>query len=131
MRRVHQDRATRIKSETVEATSGQKTALARFMGRHHENDLFVFPRFGEEGAKACQHRYDKTESSRERSLRCRDNLMKRTGNETAIRQVAIKCGKAERQPGMEGLSPAWMRREQKPQFGQSGRSAVGWGYRQK
>jgi hypothetical protein len=57
--------------------------------------------------------------------------MKRAGDETTIRQVAIKCGKAERQPSMESLGPAWMRREQKAQFGQSGGSALGWGYRQK
>src|SRR6516225_5397767 len=120
MRRLHQDRAGRIKSETVKAVSGQMTALARSMVRHHENDLFVSRRCRDLGAKACEHRYDKTESGWERCLRCRDDLMKCAAVKTAVRQVAIKCGKAERKPGLQGLGPPWMPGQQKAQFGQGG-----------
>jgi hypothetical protein len=116
IRSLHQDRAARIKSKTVEAMSGQTTALPRSMVRHHENDLFIFPRCGEGGAKACQHRYDKTESGWERSLRCRDDLMECAAGKTAVRQVAIKCGKIERKRGKQGLGPPWMPRQQEAQF---------------
>ena len=110
MRRLHHDRAARIEAETVKPVAGQATALARSIGRHHENDLFVSPRFGEGGAKAGQDRDDKTESSWERSLRCRDDLMQRAGDKPAIRQMAIKCGKPERQPVMRGLGTAGLSR---------------------
>ena len=117
MRRLHQGHAGRVKSETVEAMSRQTTALARSMVRHHENDLFVSRRCWEVGAKACQHRYDKTESGWERRLRCRDDLMECAAGKTAVWQVAIKCGKVERKLGMQGLGPPWMPRQQKAQFG--------------
>jgi hypothetical protein len=93
--------------------SRQTTALARSVVRHHENDLFVSRRFWEVGAKACQHRYEKTESGWECRLRCRDNLMECAAGKAAIRQVAIKCGKIESKLGMQGLGPPWMRRQQK------------------
>lgn len=120
MRRLHQDRAGRLKSETVKAVSGQMTALARSMVRHHVNGLFVSRRCRDVGAKACEHCYDKTESGGKRCLRCRDDLMKRAAVKTAIQQVAIKCGKAERKPGLQRLGPPWMPGQQKAQFGQDG-----------
>jgi|SRR5215472_12763645 hypothetical protein len=93
------------------------------MVRHHENGLFVSRRFWEIGAKACQHRYDKTASGWERRLRCRDDLMECAAGKAAIRQVAIKCDKAERKLGGQSLRPPRMPRQQKTQFGQSGGSA--------
>ncbi len=103
--------------------SRQTTALARSMARHHENDLFISRRIWEIGAKAGQHRDDKTESGWECRLRCRDDLMECAAGKPAVRQVGIKCGKTERKLGIQGLRPSWMPRQQKAQFGQSGGAA--------
>ena len=111
--------------------SGQAAALARSVARQHENDLFVSRHVRERGAKARQQRYDKTERGRERSLRCRDDLMKRAAVKTAIQQVAIKCGKAERKPGLQRLGPPWMPGQQKAQFGQGGGAVLDRGCRRK
>lgn len=125
IRRVHHNRAARIKSESIEAKSREAAVLSRSMAWRHENDLFVSRRFWQQGAKACQHGYDKTESSWDRSLRCRDDLMKCGAGQTAVRQVAIKCGQAERKAGMQGLGPSGLPRQQKAQFGQDGSSSYG------
>ncbi len=78
------------------------------MVRYHHNDLFASRRFRETGVKARQHRDDKTERGWERSLRCRDNLMECAAGKATIRQVAIKCGKAERKLALQGVRPFWM-----------------------
>ena len=122
MRRLHQDCAARIEAETIEAMSRQSSALPRFVARHHEDDFFAARRFWEQAAG--QHRDNETERDRERSLRCRDNLMQRAGKPT-IRQAAIKCGKAETERGLlQALGPARLSRQQKAQFGQSGSAAL-------
>ncbi len=43
MRRLDQDRAVRIQTETIEAMSGQAAALAQGMGRHDKNDSPLGP----------------------------------------------------------------------------------------
>ena len=43
MRRLDQDRAARIETETLEAMSGRTAALAQGMGRHDKNDFFPPP----------------------------------------------------------------------------------------
>jgi hypothetical protein len=43
MRRLDQDRAARIETETLEAVSGQTAALAQGMGRHDKNDSPLGP----------------------------------------------------------------------------------------
>jgi hypothetical protein len=43
MRRLDQDRAARIETETLEAMSGQAAALAQGMGRHDKNDSPLGP----------------------------------------------------------------------------------------
>jgi len=43
MRRLDQDRAARIETETLEAMSGQTAALAQGMGGHDEDNLFPPP----------------------------------------------------------------------------------------
>jgi hypothetical protein len=75
------------------------------MARHHKNDWFVSQRYWKIGAEAGQYRCDKTESGWERSWRCRDDLMECAASKAAVRQMAIKCGKAERKLGMQGLRP--------------------------
>jgi hypothetical protein len=131
LRRLHQDDATRIKSKTAEAMSGQTAALARSMMRHHDNDFFLCRRFWEVAVKAGQHRDDETESGRERSLCCRDDFMECAAGKTAVRQVAVECGNTERKPSSRGWRTPRLPRQQKAQFGQ-GRSAVlTRGYRRK
>ena len=125
MRRLHDDRAARIEAEAVKPVSGQTTALARSIARHHEDDLSVACRFWGGGAKPCQYRNDKTESGWECSLRCRNDLMQRARDKSTIRQMAIKGGKPERQSGMQGLGRASLPRQQKTQFGQGGGAALG------
>jgi len=118
LRRLHQDDAARIKSETVEAMSGQAAALARSVTRHRDNDFFVGRSFQEVAAQADQHRDDKTESGRERSLRCGDELMECAAAQTAIRQVGIKCGKPEWKAGSHGRRAPRLPGQEKAQFGQ-------------
>jgi hypothetical protein len=50
---------------------------------------------------------------------------------TAVRQVAIKCGKVERKLGPQGLGPPWMPGQQKAQFGQGGGAVLDRGCRRK
>src|SRR5215470_15881597 len=97
--------------------SGQTAALARSSPRHRDNDFFRPLALWGRGNEAGQHRDDKTESGRQPSVRCRNDLMESAAGETAIRQVAIKGGKAERKPGRRGERTSRLPRQQKTQAG--------------
>jgi hypothetical protein len=94
MRGIDENRAARIEAETVKTVTGQATALARFISRHHEDNFL--PGGLERGKKRRQHSHDETESGGQCSLRCRNDLMQRVADEAAIGEVGINGGQLER-----------------------------------
>jgi hypothetical protein len=109
LRGIDEDRAARIEAETVKAVTGQATALARAIGRHHEDNFFPRGR-----KKTRQYRHDETEGGWECNLRCRNDLMQRAADEAAMRQVRIKWGQFESQPRQRALRPTGLAREPMP-----------------
>jgi hypothetical protein len=132
MRRLHQDRAAWIEAEAIEAmpgyTSGQMSASAPSISRHDEEDRFSAPLWRREECRrrrrgpARQNRHEKTESRRQRSLCCRDDLMQSAASEAAFRQVRIQGVKSEGQRLLVPIVVQAVRPRQQPaQFGHDGR----------
>ena len=117
MRRLDQDCAARIQTETFEAMSGEPAALTQDMGRHDEDDSSlgglwgtiwetIWETMGETVSiralairqaipirrrQSGQYGHQKTERGRQRRLRCRNDLMECAAGEAAIRQMRIEC----------------------------------------
>ena len=101
VRRLDQDRPSRIETERIETVSAQPAVAPPPLGRHDKDD-----RMGRAGEK----RHDETESGRQRAWRCGHDFMQRAAGKTAIRQAGIEGGKTEGQgaarPGAGGNEPA-------------------------
>jgi len=103
MRRLDQDGAAQIQTETIEAMSREPAALTQGMGRHDEDDsslgsvtvsiraLAICQAVPIRRRQSGQYGDHKTERGWQCRLHCRNDLMECAAGEAAIRQMRIEC----------------------------------------
>jgi len=102
---LDQDQAGRIEAERVEAMTMKAAMQLAAVSRHHQNERVVSRQPGQE----CR---DEAEGGRGGALGFGYDFMQGAAGETALRQVGIKRGKAERQGFPQTFDP----RQQPAQF---------------